>query len=510
MSSLISKYKFLILIIFTLLTFLGFYGISRAQNNNCQILGSTSTRPPSSYINDYSSDYTFVYVDIETLDCNSDSPNYILMAIETAGVSMVQPLPVIFAMGTQNTSNWGPENSVIKVVESDFTLPMLLGDYGCPNVCSIYLTFFVIGDLNQLQSILNNQNFDYSNPVLSLGSSDSALWTYAEDSGNDPHRIGGSWCNPSETVFVLPYGETCDLNNTTLNIVTASSPSSGEAITISEEPLAPLPGFDSNPDLGGFFKSLFTFLIVIAGLLAFIMIVRGGITYLTADSFGQKGNGKEYIWNAIIGLVLALGAWVILNTINPDLASDLNIAIPQVSLDGPTKEWNNGNAAAGANIAPSALLSGQPILMGMPWPDDSQQRSQLSAAGISVVSSGNSNCTPTAGTPNCTSVYFDGPAAGVIQEIINFRNTCGGCEIVITGGSEAWLHRTHGPNKRIVDMRATPSLNAYLNGLPDGPPPGENFPSGKTIDIEGVGRFYAEPHGSTSNTTNKHWHVTIY
>jgi cell wall-associated NlpC family hydrolase len=36
--------------------------------------------------------------------------------------------------------------------------------------------------------------------------------------------------------------------------------------------------------------------------------------------------------NAIAGLVLALGAWVILNTINPNLAEDLNIKIPTVSL----------------------------------------------------------------------------------------------------------------------------------------------------------------------------------
>jgi len=80
--------------------------------------------------------------------------------------------------------------------------------------------------------------------------------------------------------------------------------------------------------LGGWLKSLFTILIAIAGILALIMIIVGGVTYMTSDAFGKKQDGKNYIINAIAGLILALGAWVILNTINPDLAQDLNIEIP--------------------------------------------------------------------------------------------------------------------------------------------------------------------------------------
>lgn len=96
--------------------------------------------------------------------------------------------------------------------------------------------------------------------------------------------------------------------------------------------LAPLPGFSQgqSSDLGGFLRSLFTLLIVIAGILAFIMIVIGAITYATADAISGKSSGKEMIQDAILGLVLALGAWIILNTINPNLASNLGITIPSV------------------------------------------------------------------------------------------------------------------------------------------------------------------------------------
>lgn len=278
-------------------------------------------------------------------------------------------------------------------------------------------------------------------------------------------------------------------------------------------PLAPLPFEGLNggptPDLGQYLAAIFRMAIVVIAVLAVIMIVFHGIAYATTDVIGGKTDHRKGVWNAILGLVLALGSWLLLNTINPRLASQLRIGIPDVHLDGPDPAWQDGNAPNGTQISSTALLNGQPILQGMPWPDDTPQRNQLASAGISVVSSGNSNCTPTAGTPNCTSVYFDNTAIDVINQMINFKQMCN-CEIVVTGGSEAWLHRTHGPNKKIVDFRATTSLNQYLNELPGGPSPSSNFPSGKTINISGVGKFYAESSGSTENTTAHHWHVTFY
>lgn len=99
--------------------------------------------------------------------------------------------------------------------------------------------------------------------------------------------------------------------------------------------LAPLPGINNSQvsTLGGFLQSLFSVLILIAGILAFIMIVIGGVTYATSDAFSGKESGKEMIMNAILGLIIALGSWVILNTINPNLASNLSITIPKLTLD---------------------------------------------------------------------------------------------------------------------------------------------------------------------------------
>lgn len=307
---------------------------------------------------------------------------------------------------------------------------------------------------------------------------------------------------------ILPYGETSSYDQGSTAV--ANPPSDiyqEEYIPLANLPFEGLNG-GPTPSLGEYLASIFRMAIVVVVILAVIMIVFHGVAYATTGAVGKKDDHRSGVWNAILGLVLALGSWLLLNTVSPRLASQLSIGIPSVHLDGPDPAWDNGNAPAGTKISTKALLNGQPILQGMPWPDDTAQRSQLSSAGISVVSSGNSNCTPTAGTPNCTSVYFDNSVPGIIEQIISFKQACN-CELIITGGSEAWLHSSHGPNKKILDFRATQTLNQYLNELPGGPPSGSGFPSGKSINISGVGKFYAEPSGATGNTTAKHWHVTF-
>lgn len=278
---------------------------------------------------------------------------------------------------------------------------------------------------------------------------------------------------------------------------------------IDESYLAPLPGLSNAnlPDdkLKGFLQGLFQVLIIIAGILAVIMIVLGAITYLSSDAFSDKSEGKDMMLNAVFGLILALAAWIIINTINPDLASNLSITIPRATIDAPQTEWQNGNAPSGTDIAEGISLNGQPITQGTAWPSDAAQRQQLLDNGITV---NKPNC-PTAGVSNCTSVYFEGTAVNVIQQIIDFKNLCS-CEIIVTGGSEAWLHTSHGPNKKNIDLSATESLNTYLRGLPGGPTPGTQFPTGKTITVQGVGRFKAEGSGDNVNTTAAHWHVKFY
>ena len=99
--------------------------------------------------------------------------------------------------------------------------------------------------------------------------------------------------------------------------------------------LAPLPCEDGTPGcengqlktfdptgeskIGGYLNVMIRIFIGICAVLAVIMIVIGGLEYMTSELVSNKEHGKERISGAIFGLILALGAWTILNQINPSL-----------------------------------------------------------------------------------------------------------------------------------------------------------------------------------------------
>lgn len=90
------------------------------------------------------------------------------------------------------------------------------------------------------------------------------------------------------------------------------------------EPLSPIKGYtDVGSGVGTslpiYLVGMFKLLIAVAGALAVVMIVIGGIQYMSTDAIYGKKDGKEKINRALGGLLLALASWLILNTINPKL-----------------------------------------------------------------------------------------------------------------------------------------------------------------------------------------------
>lgn len=71
--------------------------------------------------------------------------------------------------------------------------------------------------------------------------------------------------------------------------------------------------------LGEYLNLMITLFIGLCAVAAVIMIVIGGIEYATSDIISNKTAAKERIRSAILGLILALGSYTILFTINPDL-----------------------------------------------------------------------------------------------------------------------------------------------------------------------------------------------
>jgi len=83
----------------------------------------------------------------------------------------------------------------------------------------------------------------------------------------------------------------------------------------------------SGNGLKDYFSAWYKFLTGAVGIMATIMIMYGGFKWLTSRGGGDIGQAKDIIFSALLGLVLALLSWVILNTINPQL---LNITMPSL------------------------------------------------------------------------------------------------------------------------------------------------------------------------------------
>lgn len=98
--------------------------------------------------------------------------------------------------------------------------------------------------------------------------------------------------------------------------------------------LAPIGNLTEAPDnVGDYFNVIFKIIIGLCAVLAVIMIVIGGIQYMGSESIFGKTESKSRIMAAILGLLIALGAYALLNTINPDLLGGKGVTIKQVSAE---------------------------------------------------------------------------------------------------------------------------------------------------------------------------------
>lgn len=110
--------------------------------------------------------------------------------------------------------------------------------------------------------------------------------------------------------------------------------------------LEPLP----NPSGGGVLEKdvglraylnwLFSVALIATGFLAVLMIVIGGVEFMIGGANeSMRKEGKNRISSALWGLLLALGAWLIVYTINPELVK-LDFALPEakIKLETPKEE----------------------------------------------------------------------------------------------------------------------------------------------------------------------------
>lgn len=150
-------------------------------------------------------------------------------------------------------------------------------------------------------------------------------------------------------------------------------------------------GSDLNAYLGALYKLALTIVV----LAAVLMVSIGGFMYLTsAGNTSSMASAKGVIFDAIIGLVIALFAWLILNVINPDLT---NIKIQGLTL-APAPAQTATTTTQGLASPPTTDAAGYAAQI-------------LSNSNISVNSSG-----------DCSS------ASGVVSPLKNLQDTKNGTQ----------------------------------------------------------------------------------
>lgn len=90
----------------------------------------------------------------------------------------------------------------------------------------------------------------------------------------------------------------------------------------------------------------------ISALVALGILVYAGLAYTASGgNASRQGDAKQWIWNALIGLVLLFGSYLILNTINPNLTNFQNIDLSQVQIE------TSGAPQAAKNLNLPELIS---------------------------------------------------------------------------------------------------------------------------------------------------------
>jgi len=274
--------------------------------------------------------------------------------------------------------------------------------------------------------------------------------------------------------------------------------------------LAPLPGVtiaenSATSTFATYIPGLFNLIIGVAGVLAVVMIIYGGIQYMSTDAFQGKSDAKNTISNAIWGLILTISAWLILFSIYPD--ADKN---PFVNFNLNIERQELGAAFERPNLT---------ILTTEELGTDSSVREELSRArGDGKVAirpyAGACYGSVTTGCVNVNSLQrrtIDG-----LKALATFCSECG--VILITGGTEGG--HTTGSTHNIgasVDIRSNAILDAVISANGGTTVEGKKV---KALVLEKCatytspkfpGRFLWEPAGEKCGgevaSSANHWHV---
>ncbi|MFH1173018.1 MAG: hypothetical protein V1692_00640 [bacterium] len=131
--------------------------------------------------------------------------------------------------------------------------------------------------------------------------------------------------------------------------------------TVNFQPAVPIQDAPSgqvdNNTLGNYIKAVYKYGVLLGSTLAIIVIMFGGIIWLTSGGSPERvKNAQTYIGGALGGLILLLGSYMLLDTINPDLTKLSLPEIKQITGVGADKGWTGTWICCGLKGDPDSAI----------------------------------------------------------------------------------------------------------------------------------------------------------
>lgn len=112
------------------------------------------------------------------------------------------------------------------------------------------------------------------------------------------------------------------------------------------------------PWVGEYFAAAYQYFVGVAVIVAIIMMMVGGLQWSASAGSGERINAaKSKITNGLLGMFLALGSYLILFTINPDLVKFKALSIPsiiEISINETLSEQHKADESATGGGATSS------------------------------------------------------------------------------------------------------------------------------------------------------------
>lgn len=214
---------------------------------------------------------------------------------------------------------------------------VLLNTFTAPSNAKAICIFGFGSTCSDAQNAAVNEGRDPNPTPTPSTSSGCANGMYKQPDGSCNIFVGGPPPEVTPTTITTTGLNGCIMNNARGDLVAPlasgkcpdnSTPFSNSVPTTQTNgnlppyiPLEPIPGIDQSgqANFGQLLSQIFKILIIAGQVITVVAFVYYGIMYMFSETGGKLDDAKKHLWGAVVGLLLLIGSWLILFTINPQL-----------------------------------------------------------------------------------------------------------------------------------------------------------------------------------------------